>query len=354
MARRRLDVQAALRTRRRLVLLVAVGVVGLVVAVVAVLRSPLLDVDTVLVAGSTTVDRAEVARASGVRRGDAMVDVDPVSARAAVMALPGVASARVERDWPGRVRISITDEVPILVVESAGSAWVVGRGGRVLESVGVDPSTGQPPPAESPTDQDRSSLLKVSVDPSVLTDGADPLRPGQQVPRSFAGTVLVAEQMSTTLREKLAGVEVAGDGSLTLVLHDDAGRVAFGRPEAVPAKLMAIDSVLAGVDLTCMDVLDVSEPSRPTVSRRDGCRVNPPTVGDPAPSGAAGQPAAAGAQSRRTAAGTAGGTAGTAGGTAGTAGGTAGTAGGTAGTAGGTGAGSPEGSVTGSRGRASG
>jgi len=262
------------------VILFLVCLIGVLAATIAVLRSPLFDVDTVLVAGSTTVDRAEVARASGIRRGDAMVDVDPASARAAVMELAGVASARVERDWPGRIRISITDEVPLLRFDVSGTRWVVGRGGRILER--IDPDAGTPDGPASP-DGPGGSLPLVTVDPDVVSDPATQLRPGRQVHRSLEGAVMVLEQMSTPLRDRLDGVTMGPDGALTLLLGDDAGRVELGRPEAVPSKLLAIDSVLAGVDLTCMDVLDVREPSRPTVSRRAGCRVNPPTVGEPTP-----------------------------------------------------------------------
>lgn len=266
-ARRRQEVADAGRRRRRIVLIALATVVGVVAAAFGLLRSPLLDVDRVLVAGSNSIDRDTVVGASGIGRGDALVDVDVAAARAAVMEVPGVASARVELDWPGTVRISVTDEAPLAVIGVGDRRVVVARGGRVIEA--------------SP-EGDQPALPLVTPDDAGLLDG---LAPGDQVPDALAPVVVVLEQVTEPLRSRLGGVDVGHDGTLTLLLapgdgdDDGGGTVAFGRPEDVPAKLLAVASMLAAANVECLDVLDVSEPLRPTISRRDGCDPGPPTVG---------------------------------------------------------------------------
>jgi cell division protein FtsQ len=279
-ARRREDVESAARRRRRIVLAALGALVLLSVAAVAALRSPLLDVDRVQVAGSTTVDAAAVRDASGIDVGDALVDVDLGAARRAVMAVPGVASARVERDWPGTVRISVTDEVGLAVLVIGEERTVIGRGGRVLGPAADDQSgTEGSTPDQSGTEgstADPDGLPQVVVEDGAVTG---PLEPGAQVPAALDGLVVVVEQLPEQVRFRLGSIELSRKGSLTFVLADDAGRVAFGRPEQVPAKLLAAASMLAGARLDCLDVLDVREPGRPTISRRAGCDAGAPTVG---------------------------------------------------------------------------
>lgn len=266
-ARRRKEVAAAGRRRRRIALIVLAVVVCVAAAVFGLLRSPLLDVDRILVAGSNSIDRDQVVEASEIGRGDALIDIDIAAARASVMDVPGVASARVELDWPSTVRISVTDEQPLAVLGVGERRVVVARGGRVLAEL---------PAEEQPV------LPLIAVAETGLLDG---LEPGRQVPDALMDVVVVLEQVPEPLGSRLGGVDVGSDGTLTLQLtpgegdSDNGGEVAFGRPEDVPSKLLAVASMLAAANVRCLDVLDVREPLRPTISRRDGCDPGPATVG---------------------------------------------------------------------------
>jgi cell division protein FtsQ len=55
----------------------------------------------------------EVFRAVRAQLGAGFVSIDLAAARAAVEALPWVATASVRREWPGTLRISISEEVPV-------------------------------------------------------------------------------------------------------------------------------------------------------------------------------------------------------------------------------------------------
>lgn len=281
-AQRRLGVAGDARRRRRIILAVVAGVVGVGAVAVGLLRSPLLAVDQIQVVGAETTDRSAVTAASGVHRGDAIVDVDPALVRADVMALPSVASARVERVWPHTVRITVTEEIPLATFDAGGRSVLVGRGGRILSEIGSPAATGG-----------SAEVRHVVVAAGVVAHLG---RPGAMLADDLAPTVAMVEQLPPRLAARMQEVSVGADGALSVTLRDDGGRVDLGAPEDVPAKLLATESILAAVDQHCLDVLDVRDPTRPTISRRAGCAIAAPTVGA---SGGAPQPTAGGSAQTR-------------------------------------------------------
>lgn len=260
-AARRRAVQDAPRRRRRIVLVALAAVVVGVGLVVGMLRSPFFAVDSVVVVGDHGIDTAAVRRAAGIDRGDALVDVDTARVRERVMALPLVAAARVQRLWPHGVRITVTGEVPLAVLDLGGHRWLVGRGGRVVSAASGDPTPGLP---------------QVEVADGVLPG---PPKVGSTLPDTLEPVVAMLEQLPPRLASRLQSVGVDAKGSLTLTLAGDGGGVVLGGADDVPAKLLAVESVLVAVDLDCLQTLDVTDPARPTIRRRTGCTVGPPTVG---------------------------------------------------------------------------
>jgi hypothetical protein len=268
--RRREQVAAQVRRRRGRVVLLAVFTVVVVAALVVALRSPLLDVEDVVVTGT---DRAEeVRRAGGVSPGDALVEVDAAEVRRRLMDLPWVASARVRVDWPRSVQVRVREEPPVAVLapaEGAGGddrSLVVGRGGRVVARVG-DAGFGS---------EDLRGVTRVGV-AAWFPAGAP--EPGQVLADPLRDVVVVVEQTPVELRRELSRARTDRAGNLSFELPD-GGTVRFGPVEEVPAKLLSVRTVLGGrVERRCLDVVDVREPLRPTVSRRDGCSLPPPTTG---------------------------------------------------------------------------
>lgn len=259
LADRRAAVEAHARRRRRRVAAAVVALTVLVAGSVLVTRTSLVDVDRVAVAGNSRVTSARIVQASGVSTGDALLDVDAAAARRRVMALPGIASARVAVMWPNRVRIGVTEEQILVRVVVADGTYEVARGGRVMDRGGAGGGT-----------------------PTLRTDalGVATLGPGRPLPQVLADAVIVFEQMPDPLRAKLVEASILADGSLEFTLPGNGGTVRFGPPEDVPAKLLAAATMLGGQVVTdCLRVLDLREPTRPTISRTPGCALAPPTVG---------------------------------------------------------------------------
>lgn len=249
--RRRAEVlrQEGRRRLRVLVGIVAVAAVGS--GGWAATGSPLLDLDRLVVEGAVHTRPDEARFASGLRRGQPLLDVDEVGAARAVEALPWVAQATVRRQWPGQIRIRLVEREPVAVTASDdGGAALVDRAGRVLERVEVPPAdlivlTGLPPAGAA-----GSTLTPEGV--AVLS---------------------VAVALPDELRARTTGVAPAGGGKGEVELRlSPEGTVRLGPPEDLDRKFDAIRAVLAQVDLRDLAVLDVRRPDNPVLTRAE-----PPT-----------------------------------------------------------------------------
>jgi cell division protein FtsQ len=207
-------------------------------------RSPLLDVDDVVVAGTAHMTEGEVLGAAGIHHGDAMVDVGTSAAEARLRRLPWVATARVSRSWPGEVDVNISERVPAaLAPDLAGSLALVDAQGRVLVWL----------PAPLPN---------VTVIEGLAPAGP----PGTTMAAPAAGLLAVAAAVPASLRPQVAAVGLDPVDGIRLRLASGA-RVVVGTADDLAAKLRAAELVLSGVETTGMATLDVRVPATPTIVR---------------------------------------------------------------------------------------
>ena len=231
--------------RRRL--RVAVGVLAVVVVAGGswgATRSPVLDVDRVVVEGAARSGARLVAEASAVRRGQPLLDVDRGAAAHRVGALPWVLRAEVRRDWPGTVRIRVTERVPVAVTRADSDRWaLLDRSARVLAVVPAPP-------------------LGLALVDGLPEAGA----PGTRLGDRAAEALGVVTALPPALSPRVVGVAV-GDEGLSLRLAPQ-GEVRLGPAEAVDDKLRAALSVLGVVDGRTVATLDVRIPAAPVLTRR--------------------------------------------------------------------------------------
>jgi cell division protein FtsQ len=244
MRSRRMEVQRGAGRRRLRRVLIVAGTVGVLLAAYGITRSPLLDVDHVRVRGGDHTDEAAIARASGVGRGEPMVGLDLGAAARRVQSLPWVAEAQVERRWPGTVSIAVTERRPVAVAPLLGDrAALLDAAGRVL-------AVGTTPP------------------PGLITVTGVRGRPveGETVDRDARDALVVVE----ALGQRLPGVvtEVSIDLDATLA---QGGHVTFGTTDDLDDKIVAVETVLADVDVSCLGVLDVRVAGSPVLTRNEGC-----------------------------------------------------------------------------------
>lgn len=246
---RRIAVRRDEGRRRLRLILIAMAIVTTVLAGWGVTRTPLMAVQRVDVLGNHHTSVDAVVDASGLRRGEAMTDVDERVVEARIRRLPWIAGVRVVRDWPRTVHITVTERVPAATVRAKNSPWMlVDAGGRFLENVELPvddlPAIEGTPPAAAPGGRlDERSLAVLKVATGIPADRVPIVR-------------VVAVRRDGTIELRLAAPPV-GPG----------GIVEFGPPDQVHDKLIAVFTVLDRVDTSRLAVLDVRVPSAPVITR---------------------------------------------------------------------------------------
>lgn len=257
--RRWLDVRRQEGRRRLRVLIGTTAVSAIGCGGWAATGSPLLDLDRVVVEGAEHTPPADARRASGLHRGEALVDVDSAAAARGVETLPWVESATVGRQWPGTVRIRVVERRPVAVIASgSGAPALVDATGRVLEEVEAVPP-----------------------DLALLTGLAPAGPPGSTLPPEAVAALSVAVALPAELRARTAGVAPDGStrGEVEIRLTPE-GSVRLGPPVDLDRKFDAVRAVLAQVDLRNLAVIDVRRPESPVLTRREPPpRVSTPRVG---------------------------------------------------------------------------
>jgi cell division protein FtsQ len=84
--------------------------------------SPFLRLTSITVKGTSRLSSREVLAVARVRTGGPLVDVPVGAVRRRVAALMPVARVRVDRDWPHRLVIEVTERAPVAVVCAGGAA----------------------------------------------------------------------------------------------------------------------------------------------------------------------------------------------------------------------------------------
>lgn len=235
------------RGRRRLrTLLALVALIAVAAAGYGLIHSPMLEVDRVVVDGAARVPPEAIVAAAGIEIGSPMTEVDQAAARAAIATLPWVDTVVSRRNWPREVRFEITERQPVAVID-VGDRWLtVDITGRVLEA-----STTGPPGA------------------AVLGHPSWSVEPGSWVPAEALPAVELMARLPARLAEETIAVR-ADEGEIWLDLAAGS-RVRLGDQRELADKLVSAVTVLARVEMSCADVIDVRVPSAPVLTRRTNC-----------------------------------------------------------------------------------
>ena len=249
---RRVAVRRDVGRRRLHRLGMLAALVAVLAGAVALALSPLLDVDVVEVAGTREVTVATVREASGIEAGDQLVLVDRDEVARRVRAVPWVASASVERSWPGTIVITVVERTAVAgFVGADGRLALADAEGRILDVVAAEEAG--------------AGLVVVS---GLESPGA----PGDHVAPAAATPLLVATSLPPEVADRVGEVAVEEDGDLTLLLEpvgDEAGpRVLLGDGERLAQKVASLATVLARVDLAGVVTIDLEVPSAPALTRR--------------------------------------------------------------------------------------
>jgi len=228
------------RARKRLRwILIVIVVISLVLGTLWLLRSPILSIRQVDVAGAEVSDPRGALRALGMDVGTPTIDVRSDAITRAILEDPWVESATVAVQWPGSVTIEVTERIPVAPV-LAGEQWMlVSRDGGVLMAVGK-PSSDD---ALVAIDQGSIAAGSLITDPSVL------------------GALEFIEHLPI---EHRAGVTVRAEGE-GLVTDVKGHKIRLGRPVDMAQKATVLEALLDS-ELPAGATIDLIAPLRPGVA----------------------------------------------------------------------------------------
>lgn len=233
--------------RRRLQRLSAAAIVIAILALgYGVTRSPLLAVRKLRLEGASQVNEAQVRQASGIHSGVAMIDVDTSAAQRRLEALPWVDTAHVQREWPGEVRVTLTERTPVAQVVVGSSWYLIDDTGRVL---------------------DKTAARRVDL---ATVKGVAAAQPGKVLAHSDV-LVPVVTRMPVVVQEAVDHVSLV-KGSVVQLTLLGGGVATFGGADHLSAKYVSLTTMLDHLpQLHKGCTLDVSVPEAPTLTPEEGC-----------------------------------------------------------------------------------
>ena len=131
--------RGVVRGLKMLLLTVLLAVAGVGLALILYF-TPAMSARNIVVSGTGAVTREEVLDAAKVRPGTPLLQINTNQVADRVAAIRRVASARVQRQYPSALRITIVERVPMVVKD-------LPDGPHLFDRDGVDFATAPPPPA---------------------------------------------------------------------------------------------------------------------------------------------------------------------------------------------------------------
>lgn len=193
--------------------------------------TPVMSARSIIVTGIGAVTRDEVVNAAQVKLGTPLLQINTDSVADRVAAIRRVASARVQRQYPSALRITVLERVPVVVRDFPD-------GPHLFDRDGVDFATAPPPPA----------LPYIDVDNPGPTDPAT---------KAALGVLLA---LRPEIVAQVARISAPSVASITLTLAD--GRtVIWGTNDRTEEKAEKLAALLTRPGRT----YDVSSPDLPTV-----------------------------------------------------------------------------------------
>ncbi|MEX0834856.1 MAG: FtsQ-type POTRA domain-containing protein [Nitriliruptor sp.] len=240
-AERRREVRRDRQLARRRRTFWIAGVLGTLLVLFAVERSPLVGLESVEIVGTDRLTVDEVREAADLELGTSTLRLSLGAVEDRVAALPLTRDVDARRLDPLRVRITVTERIPVLQVRGRGQVALVDRTGLVIDG-------GQVEGLPIVTLRDRP--------PEVGGRGPD-RGPLDEAVTAWRG-------LSGPLRAEVVGYASGGEGDLDLELRSGV-TVRFGRAERIDEKVRALGAVLEDVGSTEVSAIDVRAPARPVV-----------------------------------------------------------------------------------------
>lgn len=224
-------------------LLVGFGVVAVAGGAYAVARtSPMFAVRTIDVRGAPPRVQAEIRRALAGDLGSSLLALSGEAVVQRVEALPDVAAASYDRDFPHTLRLVIRPERPVAVLRRGRASWLVSARARVLRA--IEPGT-------------HRGLPRVWLPRSASVEVGQPLDAAE----GSLSTRALARVRSRRFANGVRGAVLSHRDGLVFVLRSGV-EIHFGRTIDLPLKLAVAERIAPLLPLGTT-MLDLSVPERP-------------------------------------------------------------------------------------------
>ena len=204
-------------------------------------ESSLFALRSVRVTGAPASVASHVRAALAPFEGRSLVGLDQSAVERRLSALPDVAAATVDRDFPHTLHVSVVPAHSIAVLRRGPSAWIVSSDGRVIRTAGR---------LASP------KLPRIWVQRATTVDTGSTVSDGD----AARAVEVLATARRARFEARIATVR-ASDHELTFVLADGL-EVRFGDSTDLPLKLAVAERLLPLVQGSSAYV-DVTVPERP-------------------------------------------------------------------------------------------
>lgn len=207
--------------------------------------SSALELHRVEVAGNLRVAKEEIAAATHLRAGIHLLKVRPGEVAERVETLPWVASARVERIIPSKLRITVTERRPTVEVVVADRSYLADNEGMILQ-------------------EGQGMSLRIQKLPLSSIDIGSPIES-----RPFHESLQVFEALDEVIHKRVSSIHAASVDRITLELEDST-LVVYGAAENTESKNYALTAILAEAAKqgTKVASIDLRVPNRPAVRPR--------------------------------------------------------------------------------------
>jgi len=212
----------------------------------AATKSSFLSIKEIEVIGTgIRVSETEVLQAAGIKEDSSMVGLNVEEIDERVTAIPWVAQVDVNRNWPDSVRITLEERIAsVIAIIPSGERFLLDRSGVVLEET-----------YESGLELPIIRIDSVGVLGERITGISPLLRAAEEVTPDLQAWILALAPTGGGVRAELVGGVVAELGIGGTDFRDE---------------MRSLATVLTRVQLSCIELIDVSIPQNPVVTRTQG------------------------------------------------------------------------------------
>jgi cell division protein FtsQ len=244
----------------RVVVIVAIVAAVLGVAFLVLSNTSTFQITSIDAVATDHVSADDIQKLANVEEGTTLLNVDTYAITQGLMKNPWVASVSIEREFPDKLKISVTERTveAVVVMSSRSVAWYLGEGEVWLEPVNLDVSDGE--------SADDVALEKATSVGAILITGVpatiDPVAGSMATDDVIIAVRSYLDGFSSGFASQIVSFTAPSEASLSCVLANGV-EISLGSPTDISSKEQVVKSLLAEYpdELTYINVRVPSSPS---------------------------------------------------------------------------------------------